>query len=216
MRYEYILFDLDGTLTDPAMGITNSVMHALAKYGIEVKNRKELYKFIGPPLADSFVEYYGFSKEEAKRAVEYYREYYIDKGIFENLLYDGAADLLCKLKDSGASVVLATSKPQVFAKRILEHFDIAKHFVFVAGSNLDGSRVVKAEVIRYALESCRVTDMTKVVMIGDRKHDIMGAAELGVDSIGVLYGYGNRRELQSAGAKHIVGTIGDIEHILFT
>jgi len=215
MRFEYILFDLDGTLTDPAIGITNSVMYALKKYGIEVNDRSELYKFIGPPLWDSFENYFGFSKEEAKMAVEYYREYYRDMGIFENLVYDGFEDLLKTLKDNGKILIVATSKPEVFAKQILEHFDIAKYFTFIAGSNLDGTRVKKYEVIKYALESCNIIDFSKVIMIGDREHDIIGAKKAGINSIGVLFGYGNRNELEKAGADIIVDTVADIGKVLF-
>jgi phosphoglycolate phosphatase len=215
MRYEYILFDLDGTLTDPGIGITNSVMYALKKYNIEVKDRQELYKFIGPPLMNSFEEYYGLSKEEAKTAVEYYREYYRDKGMFENLVYDGVEDLLKTLKESGKILIIATSKPEVFAKQILEHFDIAKYFIYIAGSNLDGTRSKKTEVIKYALESCNVTDLSKAIMIGDRKHDIIGAKNTGIKSIGVLFGYGSRDEFEKAGADFIAGTVADIGKILF-
>lgn len=214
MKYEYILFDLDGTLTDSGIGITNSVMYALKKYGIEVSDRRELFRFIGPPLWYSFENYYRFSREEAKKAVEYYREYYRDKGIFENLLYDGVEDLLKKLKDNNKILIVATSKPEVFAKQILEYFDIAKYFTYIAGSNLDGTRTKKDEVIRYALESCNITDLSKVVMIGDREHDIIGAKKIGINSIGVLFGYGNRDELEKAGADFIANTVEDIERIL--
>ncbi len=215
MRFEYILFDLDGTLTDPAIGITNSVMYALKKYGIDVSVRKELYKFIGPPLLDSFEKYYGFSKEEAKTAVEYYREYYGDKGMFENLVYYGFDDLLKELKNNDKMLIVATSKPEVFAKQILEHFDIAKYFTYIAGSNLDGTRVKKCEVIRYALKSCNITDFSKAIMIGDREHDIIGAKDVGISSIGVLFGYGSRDELEEAGADFIVSTVKDIGRVIF-
>jgi phosphoglycolate phosphatase len=215
MGYEYILFDLDGTLTDSAIGITNSVMYALEKYGIVVSDRNELYKFIGPPLWDSFEKYYGFSKEEAKTAVEYFREYYRDKGIFENLVYDGFEDLLKTLKDNNKILIVATSKSEVFAKQILEYFNIAKYFTYIAGSNLDGTRVKKGEVIKYALESCNIIDLSKTIMIGDREHDIIGAKEVGINSIGVLFGYGDRNELEKAGADFIVATVADIGKVLF-
>ena len=214
MSLEYILFDLDGTLTDPAIGITNAVMHALKKYGIAVSDRKELYKFIGPPLWDSFEKYCGFSKEEANTAVEYYREYYRDKGMFENRVYDGCEDLLKELKDNGKILIVATSKPEVFAEQILEHFGIAKYFTFIAGSTLDGSRVKKGDVIRYALESCNIIDGSQAIMIGDREHDIIGAKETGLISIGVLFGYGSRAELEEAGADFIVSTIEDIGKVI--
>ncbi len=214
MGYHYILFDLDGTLTDPVVGITNSVMYALKKYGIEVSNRSELYKFIGPPLWDSFESYYGFSREEAKNAVEYYREYYREKGIYENSVYDGIEDLLKRLKEKNKILIVATSKPEVFAKQILVHFDIAKYFTYIAGSNLDGTRVKKGEIIKYALENCNITDLSKAIMIGDREHDIFGAKEVGISSIGVLFGYGDREELEKAGADFIVATVEDIGKVL--
>lgn len=214
MRYEYLLFDLDGTLTDPVLGITNSVMYALKKYGIEVNDRRELYKFIGPPLTDSFENFYGFSKAEAVNAVEYYREYYREKGIFENTVYDGIETLLKTLKDNGRTLLLATSKPKVFAEQILEYFKIAEYFTFVAGSNLDGTRVKKGEVIKYALENCMNIDLSKAVMIGDREHDIIGAKEAGMDSIGVLFGYGSRDELEKAGADKIVESVAKLRRVL--
>jgi phosphoglycolate phosphatase len=216
VRYEYILFDLDGTLTDSGIGITNSAKYALEKYGIEVSDRSELYRFVGPPLLDSFENFYGFTKEEARTAVEYYREYYRDKGIFENLVYDGIEDLLKTLQDHSRMLIVATTKAEVFAKQILEHFGIAKYFTYIAGSNLDGTRVKKDEVIKYALESCNITDISKAVMIGDRYYDIIGGKEAGIDSIGVLYGYGNRNELVKAGADFIADTVADIGKVLQT
>ena len=214
-KYDVILFDLDGTLTDPGTGITNSVMHALKKYGIEVEDRAQLYKFIGPPLHESFEKYYGFSHEEAMQAVEYYREYYKVKGIYENLLYDGIENLLKKLFENGKKIILATSKPEVFAKEILRHFGIEKYFYYVAGSNLDGSRTLKAEVIGYALESAEITDKSGAVMVGDREHDIIGAKKIGLDSAGVLFGYGSREELETAGADFIAESVSDIEKFIF-
>lgn len=214
INYEYILLDLDGTVTDPANGITNSVMYALKKYGIEVSDRSELYKFIGPPLWESFEKYYGFSKEEAKKAVECYREYYKDKGIYENLVNEGFEGLLKLLKANGKTLIVATSKPEVFAKQILEHFDIAKYFTFIAGGNLDGTRVKKEEVIFYALESCNILEKSKVIMIGDREHDIISAKKNSIHSMGVLFGYGDREELENAGADYIVETVSDIGRIL--
>ena len=214
MKYKYILFDLDGTITDPGIGITNSVMYALKKYNINVSDRSELYKFIGPPLSESFENYYGFSEEQAKMAVEYYREYYRDKGIFENLLYEGFKELLKALKDDDKILIVATSKPEVFAKQILEYFDSAKYFTYIAGSNLDGTRTKKDEVIKYALESCNIVDLSKVIMIGDREHDIIGAKKVGIDSIGVLFGYGDKNELEAAGADFIVDTVEEIGEVL--
>ena len=208
--YETILFDLDGTLTDPGEGITNSVAYALRKYGIEVADRKELYKFIGPPLKDSFMKYYGFSEEEAIKAIEYYREYFRDTGIFENKVYGGVEDMLIALKKADKKIVLATSKPEEFALRILEHFDLKKYFDVVAGASMDSSRSKKGDVIAYALSMCDIPDKKVAVMVGDREHDIIGARENGLDAIGVLYGYGSEEELKECGADYIVGQPEDI------
>ncbi len=213
-NYNVVLFDLDGTLTDPGEGITNSVAYALEKYGITVEDKTQLYKFIGPPLHESFEKYYGFSKDESLKAVECYREYYRDKGIFENIVYDGVENLLKKLCDSGKKIVLATSKPEVFAKKILRHFGLSDYFFFEAGANLDGSRTNKADVIEYALENSGIVDKSAVVMIGDREHDIIGANKNGIDSIGVLFGYGSREELEKAGATYIAETVEEIAEFI--
>jgi len=211
---DYVLFDLDGTLTDPAEGITNSVAHALMKRGITVEDKSELNSFIGPPLTDSFEKYFGFSHEEAILAVEDYREYFKPKGMFENKVYEGIPEMLHGLKKAGKRLIVATSKPEVFAKRILEHFSLDGYFDFVAGSTLDGSRIKKGDVIRYALESCDITDIDKCVMIGDRLHDVEGAKECGMKCIGVLWGYGTRDELETSGADFIADSIGDIAKIV--
>lgn len=213
MSYKYILFDLDGTLTDPGEGITNSVKYALQKFGIEVGDKSELNKFIGPPLWDSFEEYYGFTREQANQAVEYYREHFRDKGIFENKVYPGVVELLETLSAEGKKLVLATSKPQVFAERILEHFGLKKYFVFIAGSELDGTRVDKGEVIQFALAGIGVEKLSQAVMVGDRRHDILGAHKAGIKAIGVLAGYGGGEELLDAGADYIVERVADIWEI---
>ena len=210
----YIFIDLDGTLIDSAPGITKSLMFALSKYGIEVSDRKKLSVFIGPPMWESFQKYYGFSEEQAFEAARYYRSYFQEEGIFDNSVYEGIIDLLTKLKEAGKTLIVATSKPIPFANRILEHAKIDKFFSFVAGSELDGRRTNKAEVIAYALEECNITDKSKVIMIGDREHDIFGARENGISVIGVLYGYGSIDELQQAKADYIVKTTKEIEHLL--
>ena len=202
--FDIYLFDLDGTITDPGEGITNSVMYALKKYGIIETDRTALYKFIGPPLYSSFEKYYGFSHNQSIEAVEFYREYYRDTGIFENLVYSGVEDMLSTLKARGKTVVLATSKPEIFAKRILEHFGLAKYFDFVAGATLDGSLINKADIIAYALDTLNITDKSRCVMIGDRLHDIEGAKQNGIFSVGVTYGYGSFEELSDAGADVII------------
>ena len=208
--YDYLLFDLDGTLTDPGEGITNSVVYALKKWGIEVADKRELYVFIGPPLSASFKQYFGFSDADALKCVDYYREYFRDRGIFENKVYDGIPALLQELKIAGKKLILATSKPEEFAKRILDRFDLAKYFDFVAGATMDESRNKKADVIRYALDSLHITDTSRVLMIGDREQDVTGAKKCGIDSLGVLYGYGDRAEHTSAGATYIAENVADI------
>ena len=210
--YNTILFDLDGTLTDPGIGITNSVAYALSKWNIQVADRSELYKFIGPPLLDSFAEYYGFSEEDCQKALAYYREYFKSKGIYENEVYSGVVEMLETLKTSGKKIVLATSKPEEFAIIILKHFDLYKYFDFVAGATMDEKRTRKGDVITYALDSCGITkaDLKNVIMVGDRKHDVHGAKENDLDCIGVLFGYGDREELEDAGAKYIAEQVEDI------
>lgn len=211
--YKTVLFDLDGTLTDPGLGITNSVAYALKKYGIEVEEREKLYSFIGPPLNDSFKKCYGFSDEKAMEAIMYYREYFSDKGIFENEVYDGIKELLRRVKESGRKIVLATSKPEEFALRILEHFELTEFFDVVAGASMDEKRNKKGDVIKYALEKGCLTP-EDAVMIGDREHDVLGAQENGIDTIGVLYGYGSRDELEKVRAMHIAETVNDIFDLL--
>lgn len=208
--YKYILFDLDGTLTDPAEGITNSVAYSLSKYGIEVSDKKELYKFIGPPLKDSYIEYYGFSESDAVKAIEYYREYFKPKGMFENEVYEGVPELLEELKQNGKKIILATSKPEVFSTEILKHFDLYKYFDFVSGATLDGTRSKKADIIAYAISEMGITEKEKCLMVGDRAQDINGAIANGIDSLGVLFGYGDREELESAGATYIAESVKDI------
>ena len=213
-RFNTVLFDLDGTLTDPGEGITNSVMHALKYYGIDETDRKKLYKFIGPPLWESFEVFYGFTKAEAKEAVEHYREYYREKGIFENLLYSGVKEMLSALKEANLTVLVATSKPEHFAKIIMKHFGIEEYFDFIGGSSMDGTRVNKDDVIRYTLESAGVKDLSGAVMVGDRLHDVIGAKKLGIPCIGVLFGYGSLEELTDVGAKYIASSCEEVTDII--
>lgn len=212
--YQYILFDLDGTLTNSELGITKSVQHALKKFGIEVEDRTVLRPFIGPPLGESFQVYYGMSEEESERAIEYYRERFSVKGLYENEVYEGVEKMLQDLKESGKKLILATSKPEKFTMLILEYFDLLKYFDFVAGATMDGSRGEKADVIRYALEISGIEDKSEAIMVGDRKFDILGAKENGLASIGVLYGFGDREELTEARADYIVEKAEDIVKVL--
>ncbi len=213
-KREYLLFDLDGTLTDPKEGITRSVAYALSKLGIEITDMDTLLPFIGPPLKEMFVEYAGLPESDALRAVEYYRERFQETGIFENILYDGIPELLAKLKGAGKKILLATSKPEVFAKRILEHFSLTSYFDFIGGSTLDHTRDRKEEVIRYVMGCTGITDPGRAVMIGDREHDVLGAKVCGMEAIGVLYGYGSREELELAGAAGIATDLLELSTML--
>ena len=208
--YHTILFDLDGTLTDSGPGITNSVAYALKKWDITENDINILKKFVGPPLDASFTKYYGFSKEKCVQAIQYYREYYLAKGIYENRVYDGIEGLLKWIRDTGRRAIVATSKPEPSAIHVLEYFHIDSYFDIIAGATMDGSRVEKSDVIRYALDRAGIRDLSGVVMVGDRENDIQGAKVNGLDSIGVLYGYGSREELEEAGAMQIAETVEDL------
>ncbi len=213
MKYKHIFFDLDGTLTDPGTGITNSVAYALRHYGIEEDDRKKLYRFIGPPLIDSFMLYYGFSREQAIDAVAVYREYFAPKGIFENEVYSGISEMLSQLKENGVKLYVASSKPEKFVVEILKHFELFEFFNGVYGSTMDGTRTKKDEVIAYALESENLS-ASDVIMVGDRHHDIDGAKKHGMRSVGVTYGYGGREEHESAGADCIADSVSALRKIL--
>ena len=212
--YKYILFDLDGTITDPKLGITKSVQFALKHFHINVTNLDSLKPFIGPPLKDSFVKYYNFDELNAGEAVEKYREYFKDIGIFENILYDGMENLLHRLVKNDKTLIVATSKPTIFAKRILEYFNISDYFIFISGSELNGTRFKKSEVIYHALTQNNISSFKDVIMVGDREHDIIGANEVGIDSIGVLYGYGDYGELKNAKATYFAHDINELSQIL--
>ncbi len=217
MRYDYIFFDLDGTLTDPGLGITNSVMYALEKLGAHIPPRERLYSFIGPPLIDSFMAECGFSREKAELALTLYREYFRPTGIYENEVYPGIPELLAELKGRAAKLGVATSKPEIFAYQVLEHFGLREYFDFVSGSTMDEkTRITKADVLEYGLQNLGVTDRGRAVMVGDRKHDIEGARSCGITSCAVLYGYGSREEFEEYGADIIVPDIGALRDILLT
>lgn len=203
-NYQYYLFDLDGTLTDSGEGIMNSIRHALRRFGITEYDESVLRKFIGPPLAESFQKYFNLSTEEARKGIKYYREYYTDGGMFENEVYNGITELLEGLKAKGKTLIVATSKPELFAEQILEHFGLAEYFACIAGASMDETRVHKNDVIAYAMQKYKGIDHKKAVMIGDRANDIMGGKVNGMDTIGVLYGFGSREELEEAGADIIV------------
>ncbi len=199
MTYKNVLFDLDGTLTDPAEGITNALMHAQRRLGRAGSRREDLYVFIGPPLIEMFMSEWGLTRAESQQALLYYREYFTDRGIFENVPYEGIEGCLADLKAAGLRLYVATSKPEPLSLRILEHFNLLPYFEAVAGSTMDEQRTKKGEVIAYALQTIGL-DPAETVMVGDREHDVIGARENGLNCIGVLYGYGSRAELTAAGA----------------
>ncbi|HEM5424083.1 TPA: HAD family hydrolase [Streptococcus suis] len=213
--YQTILFDLDGTLTDSGQGILNSVAYALEKMGIEEPDTANLNRFIGPPLYESFSRFYQLNPEDTQSAVDAFRVYFKEKGMFENQLYPGILPLLEELRTAGKTLVIATSKPEIFAKQILEHFGISHYFDVIAGASLDSSRISKADVIGYAINQLEAFPK-HAVMIGDREHDIEGARMHQLPAIGVLYGYGSKQEFEKAGATMIVETIQDLKRILLT
>ncbi len=196
---DYLFFDLDGTLTDPFRGISNSILHALDRMGREKPERAFLRRFIGPPLVPAFREYLGMTAEEAKKALGYYREYFSVTGLFENEVYPGIPETLRTLRESGFVPCVATSKPEPFARRILEHFSLAEHFAEICGATLDGTRGTKAQVLGELLDRLHPEEGSRFTMIGDRLHDAEGAREVGIETVGVLWGYGSREELTEAG-----------------
>ena len=213
MPFEHIFFDLDGTLTDPALGITNAIIYARKKWGLDPGKNEDYYKFIGPPMPKSFETYWGMSREDAAQTLAYYREYYTDVGLFENAPYPGMAETLQRLSDAGAKLYVATSKPTFMSVRILEKFDLAKYFVTISGSDPAQPDSTKADVIRAARDQFGV-DMAKAVMVGDRSYDVAGAHECAIPCVGVLYGYGGRDELTAAGADYIAESVADLGRIL--
>ena len=227
MTKKYILFDLDGTLTDSSEGITKCVQHASNRLGIKENDQAMLRRFIGPPLDESFEKFYGFDKETALKAVDYYRERYSDTGIYENVLFDGIDKLLADLKNDGYIVALATCKPEIYVPRILKHFNIDGYFDVAVGSELEGGeRRHKNQVINEVFVRLSEAGLTgddditmvksKAIMIGDRKDDILGAKASGIDSMGVRYGFAEEQELEIAGADYIVETVEDIRGKLKT
>ena len=213
LPYSTILFDLDGTLTDPKEGITKSIQYALNKMGIVENDLEKLTPFIGPPLLPSFMEFYHFSEEEANQTLQFYRERFSVTGLFENEVYEGIEELLKNLKQSNYRLAVATSKPTVFAKRILDYFELSPYFEVIVGSELDGTRTAKGEVIAEVLKQMNIENKDDCVMIGDRKHDLIGASENAIDSIGVTYGYGSQQELEEANATYIVHSVGSLSVI---
>ena len=212
MPWKHVFFDLDGTITDSAPGITNAIIFARKKWGLEPGTNADYYKFIGPPMPQSFEEYWGFSHEDAVRFLEDYREYFAVRGLFENDVYPGIAELLEAIRAAGKHMYIATTKPTGFSERIAEHFGFAKYFDMISGSDLKLTNS-KSAVIEAARARCGV-DMTQAVMIGDRAHDVEGAHEHGIPCVGVSWGFGSRDELESAGADYIVDTPAELRKLL--
>ena len=218
--FDYILFDLDGTLTDPKLGITRSVQYALRALGIEEPSLDKLEPFIGPPLADSFREFYGLEEKQVVTAVAKYRERFSDQGIYENEIYPGTVRMLASLRAGGKKLAIASSKPTPFVERILDHFEIRAYFDYIIGSNMDGTRGKKEEVVEEALRQMLPAGMPPaekkagVAMVGDRRFDIEGAREHGITSVGVSFGYAPEGELEQAGADHIVDTVEALAGLL--
>ncbi len=213
---KYLLFDLDGTLTDPGKGITNGFINAIDYFHRPIPSYQELCKFIGPPLKESFMRFLGWSEADTLTGIKKYREYYSTTGLFENEVYAGIPQLLEKLQAAGYILYVATSKPEDFSVRITDTFDLSKYFVKVCGSAMDETRTTKTEVIAYVMECAGLTEADKpaMLMIGDRHHDIDGARNTGIDSCGILWGYGSREELETAGADWIAATVDELAGLL--
>lgn len=214
--YQYFLFDLDGTLTDPKEGITKCVQYALSHFDIHESNLDNLIRFIGPPLSVSFQQYYNLDESATNLAIQKYRERFQDVGIFENGVFEGIQELLSELKGRGKTIALATSKPQVFAERILEKYQLKDYFDVIVGSELDGTRNHKAEVIQEVFSQLQLQENQKLsaLMIGDREHDILGANICGIHSLGVRFGYAKEHELEEAGATYIAATVEELAGLL--
>ncbi len=210
----YVFFDLDGTLTDPAEGITNSVMYALRHFGIEVTDRRELYPFIGPPLSDSYAKYYGFTAEQSEKGVNLFREYFREKGIFENMPYPGMPELLAELHQLGCKLVVTSSKPQLFVERILDHFDMAKYFHAVCGATMDEKTSRKPIIIRNALDICPEAGADNTIVVGDHALDVIGAHENGLPACAVLYGYGENGAIEEAKPEYTACSVNDLRMCL--
>lgn len=212
---EVVLFDLDGTLTDAGPGILNCIDYALQAQGIDTPDHAAMRSYLGPPLAVTFRDHFGMNDQQITQAIEKYRERYHDVGLFENSVYPGIPELLRTLRESDIRLVTATSKPEYSATRILQHFELDQYFEFIGAAALDGTRDSKSLVIHHTLTSTNThPDTHRMVMVGDRHHDILGAREHGIDTIGVLWGYGDRAELEDAGAIEMVNTPQQLADLL--
>lgn len=212
LSHKVILFDLDGTLSNPLEGIQNSVEYAMEKMNVTVTDL-DVATFIGPPMKETLEKYFHLNPSEIEHAIFYYRQYFRKKGMFQNELYPNITRLLQNLKDRGHHLVVATSKPYQFAEKIVQYFEIDHLFDFIAGSNIDGTRTDKGEIIQYAMEQFPEYETSDFVMIGDREQDIIGAAKQQITSIGVTYGFGTAWELNNAKADYIVNCVEELEDL---
>ncbi|MGN0387958.1 MAG: HAD family hydrolase [Suilimivivens sp.] len=218
--FQYCLFDLDGTLTDSREGITKSAQYALQHFGIEEPDLKKLEPFIGPPLKDSFMEFYGFTEEQAEEAMKFYRERFAPIGIYENEVFEGIPEMLRHLHQNGQKLAVASSKPIGFVRQILQYFEIDGYFDVIVGSELDGTRSTKEEVVEEALSQLGILELSgeerknNCAMVGDRKFDIQGAKAYGLTGVGVSFGFAGEGELEEAGADIIVDTVTELEKLL--
>ena len=215
-NYDIILFDLDGTLTDSKEGIINSFEYALGQFGVDPLPRAEMSKCVGPPLKYSFTNFFGFEGERLKAVLEAYQVYYRPRGIFENSVYGGVEDMLRTLRAAGKKLAVASSKLEIHVHTVLRHFDIEKYFDFIGGSDDSRLRPDKPAVIKYVIDAMPIPDLSRAVMVGDRHFDVEGARECGLETVGVLYGYGTREELEEAGARSIARDIPELTKLLLS
>ena len=216
MSYKHILFDLDGTLTDPALGITNSVIYALNHYGFPVPEREKLFFFIGPPLIDSFEKYCGFNREKAVEAMGVYREYFGEKGILENEVYGGIPELLEALVKEGKKLYLASSKPEVYCVQILKHFDLYKYFTFVAANTMEEDRSEKSDIIDWLYENHPEVEKEGAIMVGDTQFDVLGAHAKNLPCVAVFYGYGDKAKVYDLKPEFVANTVSKLRDILLS
>jgi len=213
-KYDTIAFDLDGTLTNPERGLIASFVYALGKMGVDYGEKAELKRFIGPPIYEEWQRCFGFTPEESAKALLIFREYYSVYGWWDNEIYPGVKEMLERLKRAGKKIILATSKPEIFAKKVLDLFDISKYFDFIGGAATDKTRDKKSEVLEYSLHGVGVYDHSRAILVGDRIYDAEGAKLCGIDSLGVLYGHGSESEVRSADFTYIVNNVDDIADLL--
>lgn len=211
---EYILIDMDGTMIDSQEGITKSVQHALKQKGIIVDDLSKLTKHIGPPQHESFEKFWGFEGEELEEAIQIYRKAFAEFGLSQFEVYPGIEELFKKLYEKGKKIIIVTSKIEDFALYTMETTKLDQYVVDTCGSTFDNSRITKSDVMEYALKKNNIKDKKRAIMIGDRHHDIDSSIEYGLESVGVIYGFGSKKELEEAGATYLVSTVNELEDLL--